>query len=97
MNGIATGVHYPIPVHRQESYENFAPVQPLEFTDEWSKTVLSLPIYPNLESNDQQYVIEMIRRFYDEHLENSKEVREAKISWSKVALALFGSGYWVQN
>lgn len=80
--GIATGVHYPIPVHRQPAYAKFSEGI-LSFTDEWSKTVLSIPIYPNLRADDQEFIIKMITKFYDERLYEKKELLDEAISWSK--------------
>jgi dTDP-4-amino-4,6-dideoxygalactose transaminase len=60
MNEISTGVHYPIPVHRQPAYEGFHNNVDLSFTDEWSNTVLSIPMYPRLDHKDQDYDISKI-------------------------------------
>ena len=49
--GIATGVHYPIPVHRQPALagvEHRVQGGALPVTDELAATCLSLPIYPEL-------------------------------------------------
>ena len=81
-NGISTGVHYPVPVHRQQAYRKYAEGV-LPFTDEWSKTVLSIPLYPNLDSHDQELIISMITKFYDERLYEKTELRDEVKSWSK--------------
>jgi dTDP-4-amino-4,6-dideoxygalactose transaminase len=49
-SGIATGVHYPIPCHRQPAATTFdwRAAGPLDVTDEASRAVLSLPLYPEL-------------------------------------------------
>jgi perosamine synthetase len=80
-NGISTGVHYPLPVHRQPVYHKFVE-NILTFTDEWSRTVLSIPMHPNLESHDQEFIINMVTRFYDERLYEQKELQEEEKSWS---------------
>jgi dTDP-4-amino-4,6-dideoxygalactose transaminase len=80
-NGISTGVHYPLPVHRQPAYRNFAENN-LTFTDEWSRTVLSIPIHPNLHSQDQEFIINIVTRFYDERLYEQKELQDEEKSWS---------------
>jgi perosamine synthetase len=79
-NGISTGVHYPTPVHRQPAYHQFGRTS-LKFTDEWSRTVLSIPMYPGLASHDQEFVISMVTRFYDEKLYEKKELLEKEKSW----------------
>lgn len=81
-NGIATGVHYPVPVHKQQAYRKFAQGI-LPFTDEWSKTVLSIPMHPNLDSRDQEFIINMITRFYDDKLYEKTELQDEGRSWSK--------------
>lgn len=79
--GICTGVHYPIPVHRQSAYAKYSN-EPLSITDEWSKTVLSLPIYPTLNSADHEFIISMITKFFDERLYEKRELRDEAKSWS---------------
>jgi perosamine synthetase len=82
-NAISTGVHYPIPVHRQPAYRQFVKDDSkLNFTDEWSKTVLSIPMHPNLSIHDQDFVIDMVTRFYDEKLYEKKELRKLERKWS---------------
>jgi perosamine synthetase len=83
INEISTGVHYPTPVHRQPAYQEYQNGVDLNFTDQWSKTVLSIPIYPGLDSKDQDYVISMIEKFYNDRLYESEKVREAELEWSK--------------
>ena len=83
MNGVSTGVHYPKPVHRQPAYQVYQNRIDLSFTDQWSDTVLSIPIYPGLDHKDQGYVIEMIKQFYDNRLYESKKIKEAEQAWSK--------------
>lgn len=80
-NGISTGIHYPIPVHRQPAYRKFK-LNRLPLTDEWSKTVLSIPIFPNLDSVNQEYIIDLVTRFYDERLYEQKELKKEERVWS---------------
>jgi perosamine synthetase len=79
-NGISAGVHYPLPVHRQPAYHKFHQDN-LTFTDEWSRTVLSLPMHPNLNSRDQDYIIKTVSKFYDEKIYEQKELRAQEKSW----------------
>jgi dTDP-4-amino-4,6-dideoxygalactose transaminase len=47
--GISTGVHYPIPLHRQQAYEHFQmPTGSLPITEKVASEIVSLPIYPEL-------------------------------------------------
>jgi perosamine synthetase len=83
-NGISTGVHYPLPVHRQPAYRKYRKFveNNLTFTDEWSRTVLSIPIHPNLDPHDQEFIINIVTRFYDERLYEQKEIQDEEKSWS---------------
>ena len=59
--GIPSMIYYPIPIHKQKPYLNN---QSLENTDILSKEVISLPIHTELENSNQDYIIEMIKRFF---------------------------------
>lgn len=50
-HGIEPGIHYPVPVHRQPAYTGCRTVGSLTCTESASASVLSLPIYPELESD----------------------------------------------
>jgi dTDP-4-amino-4,6-dideoxygalactose transaminase len=62
---IGSEIYYPLPLHMQKSLiglgykEGDFPVSELA-----AKEVLSLPIYPGLRDDEQQTVVEAIRRFY---------------------------------
>jgi perosamine synthetase len=83
MNEIFTGVHYPIPVHRQPAYVKYHNKIGLSFTDEWSNTVLSLPIFPRLDRKDQDYVISKIQQFFHERLYETEKVKKEQQAWSE--------------
>ena len=53
--GIKTLIHYPIPVHKQRSYEKWNAIR-LETTENISKEILSLPVYPFLSEEEIKYV-----------------------------------------
>ena len=63
-NGIGTIIHYPIPPHLSEAYqylnlkEGFLPI-----TEEYAKTVLSIPLYNGMTDEEQEYVIHKINKF----------------------------------
>lgn len=61
-NKIQTQIHYPVPDHLQKietrKYKN------LNITEESSKEVLSLPLYPNMTKKNQNKIIENIRFYY---------------------------------
>jgi perosamine synthetase len=82
MNEISTSVHYPIPVHRQPVYEGFHNNVDLNFTDEWSNTVLSIPMFPRLDHKAQDYVISKIQQFYYERVYEIEKVKNEQLAWS---------------
>lgn len=62
--GILARVHYPVPVHLQPAYAGYAPeAGRLPNTERAAAEVVSLPIYPELESEEQQQVIDAVRAF----------------------------------
>lgn len=55
--GIPTMVYYPIPMHRQKAYKKYYnKALDLHNSEALSKQVFSLPIYPDLSENDQEYI-----------------------------------------
>jgi len=62
--GIGTKIHYAIPLHQQKQFSKFAKNLSLPVVEQFSKKVLSLPIYPELEDNEINYTIENIKNFY---------------------------------
>src|ERR1700674_2537417 len=60
--GVDTGLHYPIPLHRQEAYNTrpFAS-QAFPVTEECSATLLSLPMFPELEEAEVRFVAETLQ------------------------------------
>jgi len=63
-NGIATGVHYPVPLHLQPAYKHLN-LKEWSFpqTEKAAKEVLSLPMYPELSKEQIEYVVEKIQSF----------------------------------
>ena len=63
--GIQTGIHYPIPNHRQPAVQKALGPQPkLERTDEVVDKILSLPIYPELEKEKVDVVCATVKEFF---------------------------------
>ena len=60
--GISTIIHYPIPPHQQDCYSNVS-FDGLELTENLSKRVLSLPMFPGITEEEIEYVVETILRF----------------------------------
>lgn len=61
--GIATGIHYPVPIHLTPTFSNLGARGDFPVAENASKTVLSLPIYPQMTNFDVEYVIEAVRSF----------------------------------
>ena len=62
--GIATGIHYPIPIHLQEACLHYCKRDfSLPVTENITKQILSLPIYPELTLEEVEYVCSCIREF----------------------------------
>ena len=63
-HGVMAGIHYPIPIHLQEPYKEFAPEGGLPVTEKVAKEILSLPIYPELTSEQLEEVVGCIFEFF---------------------------------
>lgn len=62
--GISSGVYYPLPLHLQPCFAYFGGrAGQLPVAEQACKEVLSLPIYPEMSREQQDYVIETIRKF----------------------------------
>jgi dTDP-4-amino-4,6-dideoxygalactose transaminase len=69
-HGIGTLVHYPVPVHLQPAYMGrLQGCESLPETERASTEILSLPMYPELSSQDQQEVIDAVLAETSEVLE----------------------------
>jgi len=65
--GISTGIHYPIPIHMQKSYQTvFCQCLDLTTTELFSREVLSLPLFPELTGNEIVYVFKSIDEFFSD-------------------------------
>ena len=65
-SGVGTGIHYPVPVHRQPAYSGRLTCGPsgLGVTERAASQILSLPIYPQLMYEAVDRVIAEIRAFF---------------------------------
>jgi len=64
-SGIGTEVYYPVPLHRQQCFEFLKyKAGDLPVTEQAALECLSLPIYAELTSQQQDYVVEKIAEFY---------------------------------
>ncbi len=60
--GVGTGIHYPVPVHRQPAYRTLGQNAHLSVTEEISFEILSLPMYPQLGSAAAGRVAQALRQ-----------------------------------
>ncbi|MFQ6083140.1 MAG: DegT/DnrJ/EryC1/StrS family aminotransferase [Methanosarcinales archaeon] len=66
-NGIGTEIYYPLPLHLQECFKNLGYKRgDLPVSEEASETVLSLPVYPELNNEQKEYIVQKISEFYNE-------------------------------
>jgi dTDP-4-amino-4,6-dideoxygalactose transaminase len=62
---IASGLHYPIPLHLQKGYANLGySAGDFPIAERLAGQILSLPIYPQLRTEQQQQVVNAIQQFY---------------------------------
>ena len=65
-NGIETGIHYPIPIHKQPIYlaDSLKLKQKLPITEKWANNVLSIPVHHNLKEEEVLFISSKIKEFY---------------------------------
>ena len=62
--GVGTLIHYPVAPHLQPAYAELGHRRgDFPLAEELADTVLSLPIYPGMTSDEQEYVIDTLRAF----------------------------------
>lgn len=60
--GIQTLIHYPIPVHLQNSHrECSSQAKWLHQTEKCSKEILSIPLYPELDDHQIEYIVQEVK------------------------------------
>ncbi len=61
--GIATGIHYPTPIHLQPACARYGYVRGrLPVTETLSERIVSLPMYPELTAEQRQLVIDAVKK-----------------------------------
>lgn len=65
-NGISCGIHYVLPIHLQPIYMDMFGFKKGLFpnAEELCETCLSIPIYPDLSSNEIEYISDRIHEFF---------------------------------
>lgn len=66
--GVETGIHYPIPVHKQRPYLDGVAITPysLNRTIKWASEILSIPIYNTMSMEEVEVVVRGILSFFKE-------------------------------
>jgi len=59
--GVSTGIHYPIPLHRQPAFAEFGEGRSFPNAEAACVEILSLPMYPQLRDDEVDRVVEAVR------------------------------------
>ena len=71
--GVATAVHYPIPIHLQPAAAECVRARySFPVTERQATEIVSLPVYPELKPEQLEYVAQCVRGFYAEVGESSR-------------------------
>ncbi len=63
--GVDTRVHYPIPIHLQDAAKNLGyKLGDFPHAEKYAKTMISLPIYPELSDSEVAYVVQVVKLFF---------------------------------
>lgn len=60
---ISTGIHYPVPIHKQEAYSELNHLS-LPVSERLASEMLSLPMHPYLTLQEIEFVCDKIKEFY---------------------------------
>ena len=63
---IASGIHYPVPLHLQPAFGDlaYAPGD-MPISEKAASCILSFPIYPGMREDQQDCVIEQVKQFFE--------------------------------
>ncbi len=64
--GIATGIHYPVPLHQQPAYEDRRASYDLPVTERVAQEVMSLPMYPELTQEPIEHICNAVAAAFAE-------------------------------
>ncbi|KAF5419928.1 MAG: UDP-4-amino-4-deoxy-L-arabinose--oxoglutarate aminotransferase [Candidatus Methanogaster sp.] len=68
-NRIGTGIYYPIPIHKQPLYQKLGFQESLPVSERFANEVISLPVHPAVSAADLDYIIRIIKEYFEKHAE----------------------------
>jgi dTDP-4-amino-4,6-dideoxygalactose transaminase len=72
-SGVATGIHYPIPIHLQEAYADLGhKAGDFPVVEEQVKEIVSLPMFPHISEGQVEYVVDTIKEFLSKQGEDTR-------------------------
>ncbi len=90
--GVMTGIHYPIPIHRQPLYLDLGYDVHMPVSERAAREVLSLPVHPGLSDQDLRHIVQSLK----EAPNDSCRVQHAHASEATAAKAASGAPQAVQ-
>jgi dTDP-4-amino-4,6-dideoxygalactose transaminase len=63
-HAVPTMIYYPLPLYAQEAFKNLADIQFLPVTDRLCKSVISLPMHPELTPEQLAHITTVVRAFF---------------------------------
>ena len=73
LNNIGTSIHYPLPVHLQPSYSDLNLVEgSFHVAERYAEENLCLPMFPELQVAEIEYVAKVVHRFYKKDPDETK-------------------------
>jgi perosamine synthetase len=61
-DGVGTGIHYPIPIHRQKLYMDLGYNESLPVSEKLAREVISLPVHPSVTKENLEYISSILNR-----------------------------------
>lgn len=65
-NGVSCDIHYPIPDHKQIGFSQLITQQELAMSEELSCSILTLPLFPQIRTEETDEIISQVQAFYSE-------------------------------
>lgn len=62
-HGVHVSIHYPIPIHLQKAYQEL-PKTSLPISEKIAQELVSLPLFPGITSDEQEYVAKTAKAFF---------------------------------